>query len=101
VIPARISKRAQRDLAAICSRIAVDNPEASEQVRQALLDTADLLVLNPDAGVRIVNAHPRHRDVRWFVTSKFRNYLIFYKPLQETILVIRILHAKRDWTKFF
>ena len=30
-----------------------------------------------------------------------RNYLIFYMPFQSTILVIRVLHAAQDWTRFF
>ena len=33
--------------------------------------------------------------------QKFRNYLIFYKTFRDTILVIRVLHAAQDWTRFF
>jgi plasmid stabilization system protein ParE len=32
---------------------------------------------------------------------KFRNYLIFYQPFEETIVVVRVLHAAQDWTRFF
>ena len=32
---------------------------------------------------------------------KYRNYLIFYQPLGDTIVVVRILHAAQDWTRFF
>jgi len=27
--------------------------------------------------------------------------LIFYQPFENTIVVVRILHAARDWTRFF
>ena len=98
---ARISKRAQQDLRQIREYIALDDPEAAERVEKALLDTADLLAQNIEIGRRIPNAAPRHTDVRWFVVPRFRNYLIFYRPHQESILVIRILHAAQDWTRFF
>ena len=98
---ARISKRAQRDLEDIRDFIATGNPEAADRVWHALLDTADLLARNPELGRLIVNASPRHADVRWFVMPRFRNYLLFYRPVQDTILVLRVLHASRDWTRFF
>jgi toxin ParE1/3/4 len=101
VSPAKISRRAERDLEEIRDYIATDNPEAAERVWQAFLDTADLLARNVDIGRHILNASPRHADVRWFVVPRFRNYLVFYRPLQDTILVLRVLHASQDWTRFF
>ena len=101
MIPARISKRAERDLEGIHDRIAVHDPEAAQRVRKAILDTADLLAQNPGIGRRILAARPRHAQIRWFVVPRFRSYLIFYRPFKDTALVIRILHAARDWTRFF
>jgi toxin ParE1/3/4 len=101
VKPARLSKRAQRDLEHVEGHISADNPEAAERVRKALLDTADLLADHPNAGNRVLGAGSRHADVRWFVVPGFRNYLIFYRPHQDTVLVLRILHAAQDWTRFF
>ena len=98
---AHISKRAQRDLAQIRAYIATDDPEAAERVRRALLDTVDLLAQNTEAGKPILNATPRHADIRWFVVPRFRKYLIFYRPFQGTILVVRFLHAAKDWTRLF
>lgn len=101
MLSGRFSKWAQRDLEAIRQHIAADNPLAAEQVRKAILDTADLLATNRDIGALIRNATARYSDVRWFVVSRFRNYLIFYRPYQETIVVLRILHASQDWTRHF
>lgn len=98
---AKISRRAQRDLQEIRDYIAIENPEAAERVWHAFLDTADLLASNAQIGRLIVNASPRHADVRWFVMPRFRNYLLFYRPVRDTILVLRVLHASRDWTRFF
>lgn len=43
----------------------------------------------------------RHAQIRWFVVPQYRNYMIFYQPVEAGVLVIRILHAAQDWTRFF
>jgi len=101
VKPGKVSKRARQDLEKIRAYIAKDNPDAAAQVWDAFLDTADLLADNPETGNKIINASTRHVNVRWFVIPRFRNYLIFYRPQEETILVLRVLHAAKDWTRFF
>ena len=35
------------------------------------------------------------------VVPKYRNYLFFYRPFQDSVMVVRILHAAEDWTRFF
>ena len=81
--------------------IAADNPDAAARVRLTILYTADFIAQHPEIGRRIRNAAKRHQQIRWFVAPKFRNYLIFYRPFRETVVVIRVLHAARDWTRFF
>jgi plasmid stabilization system protein ParE len=98
---ARFSPKAARDLDEISGYIAADNPEAAERVRRIILNTADLLAQHPELGRRIRKASARHLQIRWFIVPKFRNYLIFYQPFQETVVVVRVLHAARDWTRFF
>ena len=101
MIKARLSPKAIRDLDEHCGHIAGDNPEAAERVRQIILNTADLLAQHRELGRRIRKAAPRHAQIRWFVVPKFHNYLIFYQPFEETIMVVRVLHAAQDWTRFF
>jgi toxin ParE1/3/4 len=101
MIRARFSPRAVRDLEEHCGYIAADNPEAAARVREVILSVADFLGQHPELGRRIRNATLRHREIRWFVVPKFRNYLIFYQPFQDTVLVVRVLHAAQDWTRFF
>jgi len=98
---ARFGVKAVHDLEEHCKYIASDNPDAAARVRQVILDVADFLSQHPGLGRQIQNAADRHQEVRWFVVPKFRNYLIFYKPFRDTILVIRVLHAAQDWTRFF
>jgi plasmid stabilization system protein ParE len=101
MIRARFSPKAARDLDEVSHHIAADNPEAAERVRRTILNTADFLAQHPELGRRIRNAAPRHAQIRWVVVPKFRNYLIFYQPFQETVMVVRVLHAAQDWTRIF
>ena len=101
MIRARFSPKAERDLEGHCGYIAADNPEAAQRVRQIILNTADFLAQHPEIGRRIRKPAPRHAQIRWFVAPKFRNYLIFYQPYQETVMIVRVLHAAQDWTRFF
>lgn len=101
MIRARFSPKAARDLDEHCGYIAGDNPEAATRVNQIILNTADFLAQHRELGRTISKAVPQHQHIRWFVVPKFRNYLIFYQPYQETIMVIRVLHAAQDWTRFF
>lgn len=98
---ARFSPRAIADLDEISRFIKADNPAAATQVCRVILNTADLPAQHPELGRRIRNASERHQEIRWFVVPKFRNYLIFYKCYQETVMVVRLLHAAQDWTRFF
>ena len=98
---ARFSPRAQRDLAEIYRHVLADNSDAAAKVRQTILATADFLVEHPAAGRYILKAGSRHAQIRWLVVPRYRNYLIFYQPLDETILVLRVLHAAQDWTRSF
>jgi plasmid stabilization system protein ParE len=98
---ARFSPKAEYDLDEVFNFIAADNPDAAARVRRTILNTADFLAQHPEIGRRIRNASPRHAQIRWFVVPKFHNYLIFYQPHQETIMVVRVLHAAQDWTRFF
>jgi addiction module RelE/StbE family toxin len=98
---ARFSPQAVRDLEEIFGYIAEDNLEAAERVRRIILNTADLLAQHPELGRRIRKASVRHQQIRWLVVPKFLNYLIFYQPHEETIIVVRVLHAAQDWTQFF
>ena len=101
MIGARFSPKAGCGLDEHRGHLAADNREAAGRVRQTILKTADFLAQHRELGRRIRKAAPRHAQIRWFVVPKFHNYLIFYQPFEETIMVVRVLHAAQDWTRFF
>jgi plasmid stabilization system protein ParE len=101
MIPARFSPRAEQDLEEIHRFIASDDLDAAAQVHRVILATADFLAQHPVAGRLIRGAAARHRKIRWLVVPRYRNYLIFYQPFRDTVVVVRVLHAAQDWTRFF
>ena len=83
------------------AHIAGDNPAAAARVCAAVLDAADFPAANPGLGKTIGGPGSKHREVLWYVLPRFRSYLLFYVPAGDGVIVIRILHAARDWTRFF
>lgn len=39
---------------------------------------------------------PLFEGVRVFPVSRFKKYLVFYRPIQDGIEVLRVLHGARD-----
>ena len=50
------------------------------------------LAANPQIGMRRLT---RHRDIRVFV---FKNHLVFYRPLDNGVEILRVLHGAQDWS---
>jgi toxin ParE1/3/4 len=50
----------------------------------------------PDMGARYQPDEPRYADLRFFPVSRFRMYLVFYRPVPGGIQVLRVLHGARD-----
>jgi toxin ParE1/3/4 len=50
----------------------------------------------PGIGTRYEPDEPLYADLRYFPVSRFRDYLVFYRPLPDGIEVFRVLHGARD-----
>ncbi len=50
----------------------------------------------PGLGARYEHEHPALAGLRFFPISRFKSYLIFYRPLAGGIEVLRVLHGARD-----
>jgi toxin ParE1/3/4 len=50
----------------------------------------------PGMGTRYAPDEPLFADLRYFPVSRFRNYLVFYRPIPGGIEVLRVLHGARD-----
>ena len=72
------------------------------------LDTAERFLANAEAsfndlaeqpmmGAPLTLQHPALANMRKWRIKDFDNYLIFYLPHPDSVSIIRVLHAARDW----
>ncbi len=96
----RILRRpsADRDLVAIYRYYAA---------AQSSLRTADRFFADADRtfrrladrsgiGTRYHPQEPLFADLRYFPLARYRDYLVFYRPVEDGIEVYRVLHGARD-----
>ena len=90
-----ISQRAEEDLAGIYGYIAAHNPEAAERFRIEAERSLTALGRNPDLGPR-PGWKTRHARLRFWMISRFHNYLIFYESGKDRVSIERVLDGRRD-----
>ena len=90
-----ISQRAEEDLARIYAFIRSRNPEAAEHFQVEAEKALTSLGRNPDLGPR-PGWKTRHTRLRFWVISRFHNYLIYYAPGPDTVSIERVLDGRRD-----
>jgi len=84
------------DLAGCYAYIADRSPDAANRFRQAAETTFAALAKSPGIGERYQIANPRLEGLRCASVRRFKNFLIFYRPIPGGIDVIRVLHAARN-----
>jgi toxin ParE1/3/4 len=69
------------------------------------LDAAEALFRQlasmPGIGERFETTNPLFEDLRCFPIPKFPSQIVYYKPLRDGIIVIRVLHGARDANRIF
>jgi toxin ParE1/3/4 len=94
----RIDRRyeADRDLEAHAFYIARRNPAAAERFLNASEEALGLLAEFPELGSPCSFKNPAWSNLRSWALRRFRNYVIYYRPLPEGIEVVRVLHGAQD-----
>jgi toxin ParE1/3/4 len=54
------------------------------------------LAAMPGMGAPDEHEHPALAGVRVFPVSRFKKYLVFYRPVADGIEILRVLHGARD-----
>ena len=88
--------QAEADIDNHFAYIAIDNVEAALNFESAVFESLNQLCMTPLVGAERIFAHPRLSGLRMWIVKGFENYLIFYRPLEAHIEVIRVLHSARD-----
>lgn len=96
--PARADKTpaARTDLVDAYVFIARDNPSAGERFLDAAEQAFDLLAGMPRMGQAWVTSNQRLAGIRFWPIAGFEKHLVFYRPTDDGIEVIRVLHSARD-----
>lgn len=86
---------AYRDLESIADYIQQRNRAAAHRFLIAAEKAFNLLASQPLLGE--VFPHPMYPELRfWTLGRRFRNYVVFYRPVAEGIEIFRVLHGARD-----
>jgi toxin ParE1/3/4 len=96
-----LSEFVEPELAVIWDYIALDNPNAADDVIEAIHATMADLSKMPDLGRLRHFSQTRLVNLRSLSVKGYDNYLIFYSPIVDGIEVFHVLHGARDIGTFF
>lgn len=93
-----VNKRPQviRDLIELATYIAEDNLDASDRFLAAAEATFNQLAKMPQIGKLYRFSNPTLAGIRQQAIKVFKKYLVFYRPTDLGIEVLRVIHSARD-----
>ncbi len=92
----QIRPQAEADLDGHAYHIAQDNLEAGLGLYDQAARTYEMLREMPQIGVIYHTTKPELVGLRYVPVKAFSRYLVFYKFTDETVDIIRVLHARMD-----
>jgi toxin ParE1/3/4 len=93
--------QARRDLLQLADYIARDSLDTAERFLDAAETAFYLLADMPEMGTRCEFSDPEAADVRMWSIRGFENHVVFYRPLQDGIDVVRVIQGSRDIQNVF
>lgn len=87
---------ARLDLLEAVAYLAERNEASARRFRMEAEATFRRLAGMPGLGARYDSNRPDLADIRYLPISRFRNWIVFYRPTSEGIEVVRVLHGTRD-----
>lgn len=87
---------ARADREGIAVYIGKDRSAAAVRFLAAARKALELLATMPEMGTILEFETETLSGIRYFAIPRFKNYVIFYRPLYDGIEVLRILHGARD-----
>jgi toxin ParE1/3/4 len=73
------------------------SPATARRFREQADAAFQRLESMPGMGMRYEYDHPALAGLRFFpLSSPFKNYLVFYRPVPDGIEIVRVLHGARD-----
>ena len=91
-----VREQADKDVDQIVEAIADDNLSAAMQFQDRVRETYDRIATWPQIGARIRAREEALRDMRYYPIRGYRNYLVFYLPLEDGAEIVHVIHGARD-----
>lgn len=91
-----VREQADKDVDQIVETIANDNLSASLRFLDRVRETYDRLVTWPRIGARVRARNDALRDMRYYPIRGYRDYLVFYLPLEDGVEIVHVIHGARD-----
>ncbi len=88
----RWTERASADLVSVVEWLDQRNPAAAERLASAVLAAIERLEPHPNLGRR-----GRAPGTRELVVPRRRNYVVVYRLVAGTVVILRVLHGKMQW----
>ncbi len=92
-------RKASRDVARVFVYLGEQNFDAAERFLIAVDSDLKKLAEMPGMGARREFKSPRVVDIRYWLVSDFKNYIIFYRVKNDTLEFLRLIHAARGLEK--
>ena len=92
---------AAEDVDAAAAFIADASPEAAFRFLEAIEQTYSMLSRMPEMGVKRGFRSSTLTGLRMVPVLHFSKYLVFYRPSEDGVEIIRLLHAARDLESLF
>jgi toxin ParE1/3/4 len=94
----RIVRRpqARRDIVATALYIADESPAVARRFLTAVESTIATAATMPGMGAPRRYRHPRLEGLRMIAVQGFEKHLVFYRPVEAGIEIVRVLHTARD-----
>ncbi len=91
-----LTPQAQRDLQDLLTHIARDDKNAAYRVRDAILETCDMLADNPKIATELKDLFP---SVYRMPVYRYDNYVVFFTVVSDGIRIVRLGWGGRDWLR--
>lgn len=92
----RRTRQVREDLIAIYVYIHEQSSQSAEKVLTALERSISSLLDTPKIGRPWDSPDPRLERMRVAVSTPYRNYLIFFRPVPNGIEVFRVIHGAQE-----
>jgi toxin ParE1/3/4 len=77
------------------------NPRAALRFLRTAEATFRQLATMPTIGERFETDNTLFQDLRCFPISGFPSHIVYFKPLADGVVIIRVIHAARDVHRIF